>query len=428
MPAAEIRPGQIIELSIDNVAHGGRFVGRHGAVEGQDGQAQRGRVVFVPDTMPGETVRAQVVEVKKSFATAVALEVVDAGADRVEHVWPEAAIDRKPAERAGGAEFGHIALPRQRELKQRVIEDALQRTGGMTREVPVAAAPGDDERGGLGWRTRVRLHVDDRGRQGPFAPRSHEVVPVTDLPLATEGIRLSAQLDQRLPGVSTVDYVEWGDGEVDVIAMEGAPERGRTDTIVETVGDREFRVDRAGFWQVHREAAGVLTDAVRRVIDVDAVDATGWSLDLYGGVGLFAATVAEALGERTRVTSVEADEVATDHASENLAEWLGANAETGRVDRWLRELAARVSRLERERLSNGLIVLDPPRAGAGGEVIEQIVGLEPAQIVYVACDPVALARDAKLLAERGWAVDSLEAFDLFPHTHHVEAVASFRRG
>ena len=129
MPAAEIRPGQIIELSIDNVAHGGRFVGRHGAVEGQDGQAQRGRVVFVPDTMPGETVRAQVVEVKKSFATAVALEVVDAGADRVEHVWPEAAIDRKPAERAGGAEFGHIALPRQRELKQRVIEDALQRWG-----------------------------------------------------------------------------------------------------------------------------------------------------------------------------------------------------------------------------------------------------------------------------------------------------------
>ena len=212
-----------------------------------------------------------------------------------------------------------------------------------------------------------------------------------------------------------------------MIAMEGAPERGRTDTIVETVGDREFRVDRAGFWQVHREAAGVLTDAVRRVIDVDAVDATGWSLDLYGGVGLFAATVAEALGERTGVTSVEADEVATDHASENLAEWIGASAETGRVDRWLRELASRASGQERERLSRGLVVLDPPRAGAGRDVIELLAGLEPAQIVYVACDPVALARDAKLLAEAGWQVDALEAFDLFPMTHHVEAVASFRR-
>lgn len=424
MPASRtsLEPGQIIELSIDNVAHGGRFVGRHGAVDGE-----RGQVVFVPDTMPGETVRAQLVEVKKSFAVAVALEVTQPGADRVEHIWPEAAIDRLPAERAGGAEFGHIALPRQRQLKQRVIEDALERTGGIAREVPVKAAPGDVERGGLGWRTRVRMHVDDRGRQGPFAPRSHEVVPVTSLPLATEGIRMSAQLDQRLPGVTAVDYVEWGESEVDVIASEGEPERGRTDTIVETVGGREFQLDRSGFWQVHREAASVLTDAVRRVIDVDALDPAGWSLDLYGGVGLFAATIAEALGESTRVTSVEADEVATDHASENLAEWLGANAETGRVDRWLRELAKRASRAERERLSRGLVVLDPPRAGAGREVVEQIVGLEPAQIVYVACDPVALARDAKLLAEQGWQIDSLEAFDLFPHTHHVEAVAAFRR-
>ena len=415
-PRGQVEPGQIVELTIDNVAHGGRFVGRH-----------EGRVVFVPDTIPGETVRAQVVEVKKSFATAVALGVVEASPDRVPHVWAEASIDRAPLERAGGAEFGHIALPRQRQLKQRVIEDALERTGGMQREVPVAAAPGDDARGGLAWRTRVRLHVDDRGRQGPFAPRSHEVVPVTSLPLATEGIQRSAQLDQRLPRVTAVDYVEWSEGEVDVIAMEGEPERGRTDTIVEAVGGREFQLDRSGFWQVHREAPAVLTDAVRRAIDTDRVDAGGWSLDLYGGVGLFAATVAEALGERTRITSVEADEVATDHASENLAEWLGASAETGKVDRWLRELGQRASRAERERLSRGLIVLDPPRAGAGREVIEQVGGLEPGQIVYVACDPVALARDAKLLGEAGWQVESLEAFDLFPHTHHVEAVASFRR-
>lgn len=428
MPAADLRPGQIVELTIDNVAHGGRFVGRYGAGERPDGAAQRGRVVFVPDTMPGETVKAQIVDVKKSFASAVALEVTEASADRVDHIWPEASIDRAPAERAGGAEFGHIALPRQRELKQRVIEDALERTGGITRAVTVKAAPGDVERGGLGWRTRTRLHVDDRGRQGPFAPRSHEVVPVTDLPLATQGIRMSAQLDQRLPGVTAVDYIEWGDGEVDVIAMEGEPERGRTETIVERVGEREFRLDRAGFWQVHREAAGVLTDAVRRAIDVARVDPAGWSLDLYGGVGLLAAAMAETLGERTRLTSVEADEVATDHASENLAEWIGATAETGRVDRWLRQLAQRASAAERERLARGVVVLDPPRAGAGREVVEQIVALSPAQIVYVACDPVALARDAKLLAVGGWQLESLEAFDLFPHTHHIEAVASFRRG
>lgn len=421
MPS-DIQPGQIVELQIDNVAHGGRFVGRHGATEDE-----RGRVVFVPDTIPGERVRAQVVEVKKSFASAVALEVLEASPDRVAHVWPEASIERRPAERAGGAELGHIRLARQRALKQRVLEDALQRTGGMTREVPVQAAPGDDERGGLGWRTRVRLHVDDRGRQGPFAPRSHEVVPVEGLPLATRGIQLAAQLDQRLPGVTAVDYVERSDGEVDVIAFEGEPDRGRTDTIVETVGEREFQLDRAGFWQVHREAPDVLTAAVRRAIDVDRIDPTGWNLDLYGGVGLFAATIAEALGDRTRITSVEADEVATDHASENLAEWLGAVAETARVDRWLQSVVDRASRAERERLAAGVVVLDPPRAGAGREVIERLDALHPAQLVYVACDPVALARDAKLLVDAGWEVESLEAFDLFPHTHHMEAVASFRK-
>lgn len=418
----ELAPGRIVELTIDNIAHGGRFVGRH-----RETPEERGRVVFVPDTMPGERVRAQIVEVKKAFASAVALEVLEASGDRVDHVWPEAGIDRLPGERAGGAELGHIRLPRQRELKQRVIEDALERTGGIAREVPVQAAPGDDERGGLGWRTRVRLHVDDRGRQGPFAARTHEVVPVTSLPLATEGIQRSAQLDQRLPGVTAVDYVEYAGGEVDVIASEGEPERGRTDTIREVVGEREFLVDRAGFWQVHREAPAVLTDAVRRAIDADRIDPAGWSLDLYGGVGLFAATIAEALGERTRVTSVEGDEVATDHAAENLAEWVGATAETGRVDRWLRALDQRASRAERERLAHGVVVLDPPRSGAGLEVVSRIAGLEPAQIVYVACDPVALARDAKLLGASGWEIESLEAFDLFPHTHHVEAVASFRR-
>ena len=103
-----------------------------------------------------------------------------------------------------------------------------------------------------------------------------------------------------MPGATALDYVETSDGEVDVIAMEGEPGRGRTDTIVETVGGREFQLDRAGFWQVHRQAPAVLTEAVRRAIDVDAIDTAGWSLDLYGGVGLFAATIAEALGGHCR--------------------------------------------------------------------------------------------------------------------------------
>lgn len=411
-----VQPGETVEIAIDNVAHGGVFVGRH-----------EGRVVFAPDTMPGERVRVRVTEVKRSFARGETLEVREASSDRVPHVQPEASVERPPEQRAGGADLGHVRLAAQRDLKRRVVEDALARTGRIEREVPVQAAPGDDERDGLGWRTRLRLQVDDAGRQGPFAPRSHTVVPVETLPLATDGIQRDALLDQRLPGASFVDYVERSDGTVDVIATEGDPIRGRTETILERVGDRDLQVDRAGFWQVHRAAPTVLVDAVRRAIDPAVADPKAANLDLYGGVGLLATAIGDVLGPATRVTSVESDEVATDHAAENLAEWLGALAVTARVDRFLRDTLRQASAAERARLRAATVVLDPPRSGAGKEVVAALAELAPAQLVYVACDPVAFARDARLLVDAGFALDTLEAFDLFPHTHHVECVAAFRR-
>lgn len=412
-----IQRGDELALTIDNVAHGGVFVGRH-----------EGRVLFVPDTLPGETVRVRVTELKKSFGRAETLEVLEASPDRVPHVWAEASIDRAPEQRAGGAELGHVRLAAQRQLKQRVVEDALRRTGRIDRSVRVQLAPGDDVRGGLGWRTRMTLHVDDQGRQGPFAARSHTVVPVTSVPLATEGIQEQAQLDLRLPGATTVDYVQRADGSVDVIATEGEPVRGRTDTIVERVGDRQLQLDRAGFWQVHRAAPDVLVGAVRRAIDAERVDPRAANLDLYGGVGLLATALGDVLGPQARMTSVESDEVATDHAAENLAEWVGALAITAKVDRFLRDTIREASAAERDRLRAATVVLDPPRAGAGGETIASLVELAPQQVVYVACDPVAFARDARLLVDAGYDLGPIEAFDLFPHTHHVECVARFTRG
>ncbi|GAA2171671.1 TRAM domain-containing protein [Agrococcus versicolor] len=411
-----IQRGDELALTIDNVAHGGVFVGRH-----------EGRVLFAPDTLPGETVRVRVTELKKAFGRAETLEVLEASPDRVPHVWPEAGLDRAPEQRAGGAELGHVRLAAQRALKQRVVEDALRRTGRIERDVVVRPVPGDDARGGLGWRTRVTLHVDEQGRQGPFAARSHTVVPVTTLPLATEAIQDQAQLDLRVPGASRVDYVQRADGSVDVMATEGDAVRGRTETVVERVGERELRLDRSGFWQVHRAAPEVLVDAVRRVIDVDRTDPKAANLDLYGGVGLLATALGDVLGPQTRMMSVESDEVATDHASENLSEWLGALAITARVDRFLRDAIADASAAERDRLRAATVVLDPPRAGAGVDAIASLVELAPQQIVYVACDPVAFARDARLLVDGGYELGPLNAYDLFPHTHHVECVARFLR-
>ncbi len=125
-----------------------------------------------------------------------------------------------------------------------------------------------------------------------------------------------------------------------------------------------------------------------------------------------------------RITTVESDPRATEHAAENLADWVGAAAVTGRVERWVTSLAD-ASAGERARLRAATVVLDPPRAGAGRAVLDAIVAVAPRQLIYVACDPVAFARDAAILADHGYRLGALRALDLFPNTHHVEAVGAF---
>src|ERR1700712_1583191 len=159
-----------LELEVTNVAHGGIAVARYD-----------GRVVFVSDAIPGETVRARITEdSKKSFWRAETVSVVTQSEHRQPHVWSAASIDRAPEDRAGGAEFGHIVIDHQRELKRQVLVDSLQRFGRLGAADPALAVqveslPGQPD--GTGWRTRVRLHVDESGRPGPFAARSHRVIP-----------------------------------------------------------------------------------------------------------------------------------------------------------------------------------------------------------------------------------------------------------
>ncbi|WP_292729214.1 class I SAM-dependent RNA methyltransferase [Microbacterium sp. UBA837] len=422
--------GQIVDLEITDAAHGGVFVGR-----------LDGRVVFTADAIPGERVRARLTDVSKpSFWRAETVEVTDASPHRQRHIWPEADIDRDPADRPGGAEFGHIDLAHQREIKRHILATALQRTGRQELPVefegPRAASVGNhvvaEQPDGTRWRTRVSLHVDDDGRVGAYAARSHRVIPTETLPLATAAIeRAAAALGRPAPG--RVDLVQPADGHVRILvhpstdaARKGRAARRSNDVIVEHVGTRRFRVDAGGFWQVHRLAASTLTTVVAEEL-ADAVDPDGWHLDLYGGVGLFGALLGDLAGPSARITSVEGNERATEHAGENLAEWVGARAETARVDRWARALRQRISDRDRERLARGTVVLDPPRTGAGAAVVDDLAALGPASIVYVACDPVALARDLARFADRGYRAGRVRGIDLFPHSHHMEAVALLRR-
>lgn len=396
--------GTQVELDVTNIAHGGIAVAR-----------LDGRVVFVSDAIPGERVLARISsDAKKSFWRAETVAVLDASEHRLQHIWAEAGLDRDPDDRAGGAEFGHISLAHQRELKRQVLVDGLQRMAGLDFDGTVEAI--DDEPTGTGWRTRVRLHVGDDGRPGPFAARSHRVIHVDGLPLATAAINEAAPLgDQFEPG-STLDVLSPSTGGARLFYGNQKPS-----TITEVVGDREFRLSDTGFWQVHRAAASTLTRAVQEAIDADRFDPRAANLDLYGGVGLLAAAVADRFGTTTRITTVESDTTATEHAGHNLAEWTGAQAVTGRVERWLTQYDGGA------RAAAATVVLDPPRSGAGAPVVEALVASGPQQVVYVACDPIAFARDAKLLTDRGYSLSHLRAFDLFPNTHHFEAVGTFLR-
>ncbi|MEP6477954.1 MAG: TRAM domain-containing protein [Rhodoglobus sp.] len=404
--------GRTIELDVTNIAHGGIAVAR-----------LDGRVVFVSDAIPGERVLARVSEdSKNSFWRAETVSVVEPSKHRQPHVWGAASIDRDPADRAGGAEFGHIELAHQRTLKRQVLQESLQRMAKVDFPVDVEALPGDNASGGTGWRTRVSLHVDESGRPGPYAARSHRVIPVIDLPLATAELAEAAPLDQLFPGEERVDVLAPTVGGARLIIGK----QKRT-VITEVVGDREFRLADGGFWQVHRAAATTLTAAVQDAIDDALFDPRAANLDLYGGVGLLAAAVGDRFGSTVRITSVESDEVATDFAAENLKDWLGASAVTDRAERWVQRAAATASATERARFRAATVVLDPPRSGAGKQVVAALADLAPAQLVYVACDPVAFARDVALFADRGYRLSALRAFDLFPNTHHVEAVGTLVR-
>lgn len=404
---------ETLELTIQSMAHGGSGIAR-----------VDGRVVFCPGVIPGEVVLAEVTDSsKKSMWRAQAISILEPSPHRIEHVWPEASIDRPWAKRAGGADYGHIELSHQRALKTDILRDSLARFGKfespLIDQVTVAGVPGDDERGGTGWRTRVTLHADDTGRLGAFAERSHTVIPVQTLPLATPAIQDSSVLSLSAEGLHTVRAIDSTGSGMRLIVDQQAPQE-----ITEIVGEAEFRLSDHSFWQVHHQAPRVLTEAVGRAVQAEYLDPHARHMDLYSGVGLLARALAGVADSRLAITAVESDESAVAYARSNLESVADVTAEAASVDRWIR---GQVGKAAPGAWTGSTVILDPPRSGAKAEVIDALAALGVAQIVYVACDPVALGRDAGLLVGHGYEMVHLEAWDLFPHTHHMESIATFIR-
>jgi tRNA/tmRNA/rRNA uracil-C5-methylase (TrmA/RlmC/RlmD family) len=393
--------GDRFEVEVGAVAHGGHCVAR----------APDGRVIFVRHALPGERVTVSVTEVLTGYLRADAVAVLDASPDRVTPPCPYAAPPGPApgragrAERCGGCDFQHVAPAAQRELKAAVVREQLVRLARLSPAevealgVRVAELPG----GALGWRTRVQYTVDATGRAGLLAHRSHEVVPVDWCRIAHPAVRDAPVTGERWPADDRVEVVASAGGEVTVVGSASGVVAGPAE-VTERAAGRSFRLPVDAFWQVHPAAPDALVAAVLELLEPGPAE-RAW--DLYGGAGLFAAALAPRVAE---VTLVESDRAAVTAARSSLADLPNVHIVRSTVERF------------RAGERPDVVVLDPPRSGAGAAAVRLVADAARRAVAYVACDPAAFARDVATFRTRGWRLAALRAFDTFPMTHHVECV------
>lgn len=387
--------GDVIDVHLDRPAHGGYSVGRH------DGQ-----VVFVRLGIPGETVRAEITEIGSGgrFVRAEAQSVIAASPDRVTPRCPLATPGG-----CGGCDWQHVAIARQRTIKAEIVREQLVRVGKCDPADPLLTMltvhPCGDDTSGFNYRTRMDFVADDRGRLGLRAARSHDVIPVQSCPLADADINASEAFHQPWGAGATIRVTHAHSGVVTVAEGQIAP------TVTERVGDVGYEVSATGFWQVHRNAPTVFTELALELLQPHAGE---FLLDLYAGVGLFAKALGGELGAGGRMVLVESDRAAAKFAKRNVRDLPHTEVVVERVDRWF--AGSRLTKVD-------LVVLDPPRSGAGKQVVESVLRLRPRKVLYVACDPASLARDVAIARDRNYRLSRLEAVDAFPHTAHVETFA-----
>jgi 23S rRNA (uracil1939-C5)-methyltransferase len=434
----------MIELTITALSHSAEGIARH-----------EGRVVFVPFALPGETVRAEIVEEKKGYARARLVEVIAPSPDRIAPRCPHyfhlpSTLHSPPSTACGGCQLQHLAYPAQLKHKTQTVIEQLTRIAGMpqppVRECLPSPAPHSGEREArsaspaqallapapFGYRNHIQFAVTAEGALGYRAAQSRAIVPIRECPIAEPvlmetfariGLESAPGLERLSlrAGVDDVLVVFEGDApEVEVdLPVSAALLRpdvstlalaGRDYVLMEVKG-REFKVSAGAFFQVNGAVAALLVDEVLRALALRGGETV---LDLYSGVGLFTAFIAPLAA---RVIGIETFEPAVDDAAINLDEFDHVELYCAPVEAVLPTLDVR---------ADG-VLLDPPRAGCAPEVLDALLAVEAARVVYVSCDPATFARDAKRLLAGGYTLDFVQPLDMFPHTYHIECVARFTR-
>lgn len=472
--SGEIQRSVQLTLEVGPMAHGGHCVARH-----------EGRVIFVRHAIPGEIVVAELTESDPSAQLwwADAISVVQPSEFRRAHPWKLADPKRSyPAGRrpVSGAEYGHIVLEHQRRLKAQVFRDTLARLGNQRSQDVEVQVHGleEDFSGGLGWRTRNTFAVSSTGRLRMFVHRSQATVPVSNLPMATPEVNALQLWGINFSGASRLELITPGHGREVLIIIVPLPEVSETEStllehtqrwqeqltklpghvsamvlipskkrkrlaaitqlsgrpwveeevVSKRFGTKTFRVSGRGIWPEHCDAPAPLTEAAMTAIDAKPGQVVA---NLYAGVGMLSAYLADAVGPEGMVMSVDPVAQASKDARHNLQGVPQAvvlkRSITRALSSWLESPKAALTKdgLAGRRLDT--VVLTPPPSGAGRNVINRIHQLNPDRIVYVSCDPASLARDIRRLDTYGWQLTSVNVFDLHPNTHRIESISVFTR-
>jgi tRNA/tmRNA/rRNA uracil-C5-methylase (TrmA/RlmC/RlmD family) len=369
--------GEVLTLVITDVAFGGEGVGRHGEF-----------VVFVPFVVPGETVKAEVTEVKKRFARARLVELIQASPDRVT---PPCRYFGE----CGGCQYQHIAYTSQIKLKRKQIQDLFQRIGGIDPAVVAPVVPCPEP---YHYRNRIMVRSQwNKPRQaldlGFLRHDGGLVVDVEECAIA-EPV-LNDQLRE---------------------ARAHPPPKGGIKVVLRVVPD-DWEVPRDSFFQNNFHLLPELIETVRAALRQSGVE---FLVDVYCGVGFLGISLADQV---QKFIGVEYDQMAIHAARHNLVRHARTNGDfvVGDADALLPRL------LTCHPAARTAVILDPPRTGCRRPSLELLRRERPGQVIYVSCHPATLARDLNVLCADGvFELKQLTPLDMFPQTQHVECVADLR--
>lgn len=408
--------GDELTLRIEKVVDGGQGLSFH-----------EGKAVFVPYVLPGELVTARVEDSRAKFSLTSLVAVLEPSEYRIEPSCPLFG-------RCGGCQWLHVSYQMQLEMKRAVLTENLQRIGRLQAQVPDCSVIMAQKR--MGYRTSVRLHMDETGHPGYYMPGTHDVVPQTGCPLHEPKIDVGvAWATKGLMGVDRMVFKSGDEGEVvaDLTStwhrdppdgVSGFPcdglffnhrHVGGVQWVTRKVGGVTFRVFPHTFFQIHSEMTEKLHQEVRRLL----TGSDGVLLaDLYAGTGAMGMGLTDLFNE---VVGFELDAKTVRDAKQTCK--LNEITNYKLVEN---TSLAGLQSMKKKGTKPTAVILDPPRRGCEKEVLEALAELTPGIIVYISCNPATLARDVAHLVSKGFSCAEITMLDLFPQTYHIESIVCLK--